>query len=151
MSNVDFNLIAKFLPNLYLILDPQFNIVEATNNYLETTYTKRENIIGKNVFEVFPDNPSDPTLEGRGVLLKSLNEVLAKKQTSKMPMIKYDIKGLENTFEEKWWSVVNTPVLKDNEVVYIINSVTDVTEITKLKRFIDLQKLTLSLIASNPI
>ena len=150
MSNADFNLIARFLPNLYLILDPQFNIVEATDNYLETTYTKRENIVGKNVFEVFPDNPSDPTLEGRGVLIKSLKEVLATKKAHKMPMIKYDIKGIDNTFEEKWWSVVNTPVLKDNEVVYIINSVTDVTEITKLKRFIDLQKLTLSLIASNP-
>jgi len=45
----------------YLILlpdTPRFTIVEVTQVYLNTTLTKRNEILGKELFEVFPDNPS---------------------------------------------------------------------------------------------
>jgi PAS domain S-box-containing protein len=45
-----------------------------------------------------------------------------------MPVQKYDIHGPDGSFEERWWSPVNTPVLRpDGSVRYIIHQVEDVT------------------------
>ena len=55
-----------------------------------------------------------------------------------MALEKYDIREPDTEgggFEERHWSPVNSPVLgPDREVVYIIHSVEDVTEIVRLKQ-----------------
>jgi hypothetical protein len=40
-------------------MDTNFKIVTVTDNYLKVTMTTRANIIDKNVFDVFPDNPEE--------------------------------------------------------------------------------------------
>ena len=55
-------------PNPYLILrpnSPRFTIVEVNDLYLHVTGTERSEIIGRGLFEVFPDNPDDPAATGR--------------------------------------------------------------------------------------
>src|SRR5208282_5243648 len=47
------------LPALFLILTPDLKIVSASDAYLQATMTTRENLLGRGVFEVFPDNPGD--------------------------------------------------------------------------------------------
>ncbi len=51
-----------------------------------------------------------------------------------MPVQRYPVPGPERKrFIEKFWVTVNTPVLVDDEVLYIIHSVTDVTQSKQLK------------------
>lgn len=53
--------ILNAVPDNYLILlpdAPRFTIVGVTEAYLKATFTKREEIVGMGLFEVFPDNPS---------------------------------------------------------------------------------------------
>lgn len=57
---IDFKLLFESAPGLYLVLDIDFNIIAASNNYLQATMVTREQIIGKNIFEAFPENPEDP-------------------------------------------------------------------------------------------
>jgi signal transduction histidine kinase/PAS domain-containing protein len=119
------------VPDLYLILSPDFIIQTASDAYLEATFTNRENIRGKFMFDVFPDNPALPNPNGVANLRYSLEQVLTHCKPHQMAVQRYDVPkyGVDGGFEEKYWSPLNTPVLDDEgRVAYIIHKVTDVTE-----------------------
>lgn len=78
-SNIDFKSIFDSLPDLYLLLDRDFNIVEVSDAYLQATMVSRKQILGKNVFDAFPDNPNDPKATGAKNLYASLLRVLKNK------------------------------------------------------------------------
>jgi len=131
----DFQALFEAAPNLYLVLAPDLKIVAVSNTYLAATLTKRDEILGKGIFDVFPDNPDDDTATGAGNLRASLERVLKSKEPDAMAVQKYDIPHPEGGFEERFWSPLNTPVLsKEGEVLYIIHRVEDVTEFIQLKR-----------------
>jgi DNA-binding response OmpR family regulator len=60
----DFQALFQSTPGLYLVLAPGLNIVAVTDPYLHATMTKREVILGRGIFDVFPDNPNDPSATG---------------------------------------------------------------------------------------
>ncbi|HEX7846225.1 MAG TPA: ATP-binding protein [Chitinophagaceae bacterium] len=133
-TGIDFKNLFESAPGLYLILNPDLTIVAVSENYLRATMTSRENIIGRALFEVFPDNPDDPSATGVSNLRTSLMLVLQNKAAHTMAVQKYDIRRPDGSFEERHWSPLNTPVMNDaNEVLWIIHRVEDVTEIVKLK------------------
>lgn len=127
----DFRKIFEGSPAAYLMLSPSFQIVAVSDAYLSATMTKREDIVGKGLFKVFPDNPDDPAADGVAKLTHSLKEVLKHKVSHKMYIQKYDIPRPEKFgggFEARWWRPINSPVLDDNgNVVYITHHVEDVT------------------------
>ncbi len=126
------------MPGLYLVLAPDFTIVAVTDAYLRGTMTRREDILGRGLFEVFPDNPDDPSATGVRNLRASLLQVLQGKIPDAMAVQKYDIRKPEadgGGFEERFWNPVNSPVFgPDGEVCYIIHRVEDVTEFIRLKQ-----------------
>ncbi len=130
-------------PDLYLILSPQLIVVGATNNYLKATMVKREDIIGRYLFDIFPDNPNDKSATGSRNLKHSLDRVLAEKTCDAMAIQKYDIKNpstASNDFEEHYWSPLNCPIVNEhNEVMYILHRVEDVTEYIRLQETHDSQ------------
>ena len=132
-----FQALFQSTPGLYLVLAPDLAIVAVTDAYLHATMTKREDILGRGVFDVFPDNPNDPSATGVRNLRTSLQRVLLGKTSDAMAVQKYDIRKPESEgggFEERYWSPVNSPVLGPNgEVLYIIHRVEDVTEFIRLK------------------
>ena len=131
----DYRVLFESTPGLYLVLLPDLTIAAVNDAYLLATMTKREEIIGKGLFEVFPDNPDDITADGVSNLRASLNYVLNNKKTHTMAVQKYDIKNLDGNFEERYWSPINKPVLNEkNEVDFIIHRVEDVTEYVKLSK-----------------
>lgn len=133
-SSLDFKLLFEQAPGLFLILkpDPDFTILTASDAYLSATLTEREKIVGRGLFEVFPDNPDDPKATGTSNLRASLERVLARKTADTMAVQKYDIRRPENEgggFEERFWSPVNSPVLSaSSDILWIIHRVEDVTE-----------------------
>ena len=134
----DFQALFQSTPGLYLVLAPDLTIVAVTDAYLHATMTKREDIMGRGIFDVFPDNPDDPAATGVRNLRTSLQRVLQNKTSDGMAVQKYDIRKPESEgggFEERFWSPVNSPVLGPNrEVLYIIHRVEDVTEFIRLKQ-----------------
>ena len=120
-------------PHPYLILraDSGFTIVAVNNKYLEVTHTERDAIVGRSIFDVFPDNPEDQASTSVRDLRASLNHAVSKKQTDVMNVQKYDIplRDGSGAFELKYWSPVNTPVLDaEGRVAYIFHHAEDVTE-----------------------
>ena len=140
----DFQTLFQSAPGLYLVLSPDFIIVAVSEAYLRATMTKREEILGRGIFDVFPDNPDDPAATGVNNLRASLLRTLQYKIPDTMAVQKYDIRKPESEggqFEERHWSPVNTPVLsKTGEVQYIIHRVEDVTDFTRLRQRELLQK-----------
>ena len=121
-------------PGAYLVLDPTFNIVAVTDAYLRATLTVREQIVGRELFDVFPDNPNDPEATGTRNLRASLETVLRTGAPHSMPVQKYDIRRPGSAeFEERYWKPHNTPVIIDGEVAYIIHSVEDATSLVRLE------------------
>jgi hypothetical protein len=108
----DFRALFQSAPGLYLVLTPELDIVAVTDASLEATMTSREQIVGRALFEIFPDNPDDPDTTGVRNLRASLNRVRETRAPDAMPVQKYDIRRPESEgggFEERFWSPVNTP------------------------------------------
>jgi PAS domain S-box-containing protein len=126
-----YRLLFEAAPTPLLVLTPGFQIVAVSDSYLRATMTCRQDIVGRGLFEVFPDNPNDPAADGVQNLRSSLNKVLSARQPDKMAIQKYDIRRpIEEggSFEERYWSPLNTPVFNDKgEITYIFHQVEDVT------------------------
>ena len=135
IENTDYRLLFESLPGLYLVLDPQLNIVTASDAYLHATMTMKEKIAGKYIFDVFPDNPDDPEADGVTNLEYSLNYVLKNKVPHTMQLQKYDIRRPDGTFEKRSWRPLNTPILNTKqEVIWIIHQVEDATDLVRMKK-----------------
>lgn len=115
-SEPDFRALFEALPGLYLILlpnDPVYTIAAVNNAYAQATLTNPKEIVGRGLFEVFPDNPADHNASGVQNLLASLRIVQATHGKHIMLAQKYDIrKPLEEGggFEERYWSPINSPL-----------------------------------------
>ncbi len=128
----DFQLVFEAIPGCYLVLDPSLTIVAVSNAYLEVTANERDQIVGRHVFDAFPDNPDDPDPTGVANLRASLERVLARAQPDTMAVQKYDLERPAGSgrFEARFWSPVNSPVLgPDGRVAFVIHRVEDVTEL----------------------
>ena len=144
---LDFRTLFESVPGLYLVLDPHLCIVAVSDAYSRATMTRRDEIVGRNIFEVFPDNPNDGAADGVNNLKVSLQRVLQNRETDAMAMQRYDIRKPEaegGGFEVRYWSPLNSPVLKeDGTLAYIIHRVEDVTEFVQFKlQAEELSKLT---------
>ncbi len=132
-GELDFRLLFEESPDVLLVLlpdSPRFTMVAATRARLKATLLTREQTIGHGLFEVFPDNPDDVGATGTSNLRASLERVLASHAADTMAVQKYDIKDADGTFQTRYWSPKNIPVLSaTGGVRYILHRVEDVTEL----------------------
>lgn len=135
VGEIDFQRLFESCPHPYLILrpSPSFTIAAVSECYLDVTGTQRAAILGRGLFEVFPDNPDDAAASGTSDLRSSLERVLRDRVQDVMGVQKYDIPTGVG-FQVKYWSPVNTPVFdSDSKIVAIIHHVEDVTEFMLLR------------------
>ena len=108
--------------NIVLTPIPYFTILDVTDLYLKTTRSKREDIIGKSVYEMFDDNLKDDTQK-----INSFQRVIETRCSDNMGIIKHIHKTNNRDFKEWVCNAVNYPVLDtDGKVIYIIHRVSDI-------------------------
>lgn len=132
--SIDYQALFAATPSPYLVLRPDLVIVDVNDAYLRATDRTREDLVGQYLFDAFPDNPADATADGVRNLGASLQRALQSKEPDTMAVQKYDIPvpSRPGAFEERWWSPINTPVLRpDGQVAWIIHRVEDVTEFVR--------------------
>src|SRR6185436_1872872 len=95
VSTLNFQVLFESAPGLYLVLSPDLTIVAASDAYLRATMTQRAEILGRAIFDVFPDNPADPSADGVRNLRASLERVLRTRAPDAMAVQKYDIRRPE--------------------------------------------------------
>jgi PAS domain S-box-containing protein len=120
-------------PNPYLLLGPDFTILEMNSAYLEVTGRRREDILGRTMFDAFPA----PSEDSERQLRESLERAIRTGQRDTLPLIKYDIAmpGPDGpVFEERFWSATHTPLLSaDGSLRAILQHTVDVTELHRLR------------------
>jgi len=134
-GDVDFQLLFEASPDVLLVLlpdAPRFTMVAATRARHAATGTTPEQILGKGLFEIFPDNPDDPSADGTRQLRASLMRVIATRAPDTMAVQKYDIRGDDGSFVAKYWSPRNIPVLSSGgDVRFILHRVEEVTDLVR--------------------
>jgi len=131
-EEINFKALFEETHGLILVLNPSFTILAISDAYVEATNTKREDLLGKYFFDVFQDTKNTTAVAETKA---SLEYVLKNKKPHQMPMLRMEIKNLAGVFEEKYWNLINKPILtKDNQVQYIVHIVKDLTEFVKLEK-----------------
>jgi len=110
------------LPIPCLLLEPRdgyFFIKDANESYFKVSEKTKEELFGKIIPDVFPENPEQ--LGSNWIEIhNSLNRVLISGKPERIDKLRYDllIPGL-NEFEERYWQMENIPVI--DEINGIVN------------------------------
>ncbi|MDX2396092.1 MULTISPECIES: SpoIIE family protein phosphatase [unclassified Streptomyces] len=129
---IDYGAVFSALPGMVALLTPELVFADANEAFLHASGRTREQVVGHFLFDVFPDNPNDPTASGGRNLLASLQRVLTTAERDGMALQRYDVESSERSgeWEERYWSPVNAPVIdSDGQVVLIVHRVEEVTEL----------------------
>jgi PAS domain S-box-containing protein len=117
---------------------PRYTILAVTPQLLALAALKKEEVVGKGVFEVFPSNLTDRNDTGQSNLRASLDYVLRYKEPHQITVQRYDVALDNGNFTEKYWEAENRPVFSpDGEVAYIIHTsenITDQIKSTKIEQ-----------------
>jgi serine phosphatase RsbU (regulator of sigma subunit) len=126
---IDFRRLFAAVPHPLLVLTPDLVIVEANPAYCAILGRSREELLGRDAFGLFPDNPGDAAADGTKAVRTSMEVARATGQTQVMPLQRYDIEDTDTgVFEERYWSIVNVPVLDERgATVLLLNRAEDVT------------------------
>ncbi|MFE2064769.1 PP2C family protein-serine/threonine phosphatase [Streptomyces sp. NPDC059467] len=139
-AEIDYATVFQTLPGMVALLTPDLVYADANEEFLRMSGRKREDLIGRYLFDVFPDNPNHDDATGMRNLETSLLRVLATGERDTMALQRYDVQIPDRPghWEERYWSPVNVPVLgADGKVVLLVHRVEEVTELIRARRAAD--------------
>jgi PAS domain S-box-containing protein len=118
------------LPTLILLPDaPHFTILEVNSAFLRAKIRNEKDLIGKSIFEAFPESNQCKNEAGVSDLYCSLQTVVTSRMPDKMPVQKFEIDTENNQRKKYYFESENIPVLDEiGEIEYIIHTSVDVTE-----------------------
>ncbi|MDH6119379.1 PP2C family protein-serine/threonine phosphatase [Kitasatospora sp. GAS204B] len=135
-ADIDYAAVFQALPGMVALLTPELMYADANEEFVRMSGRTREQLVGKYLFDVFPDNPNDSTATGARNLRASLLRVLETGERDAMALQRYDVESLERpgTWTERYWSPVNAAVLgPDGRAALLVHRVEEVTELIKAR------------------
>ncbi|WP_181885112.1 PAS domain-containing protein [Pontibacter diazotrophicus] len=143
-STLDYQAIFNTLPGNFLVLQPNpplFTILAISDSLLQITNQERHNVVGKSVFEAYPENPDDSTSSGPSRMRDYLQKTLQEKKIDQVPLVRYDVPNTESAFEARYWSADSRPVLDAaGNVAYILHTAIDITQQVTAQKQLEDQK-----------
>lgn len=113
MTDIDYQSVFRAFPSPVAVLSCDFTILDVSDDYLAAVGRERSEVLGQNIFAVFATNVPDPADTGPQRLRSSLESVAATGERDRLDLIRYDVAvpGKPGVFDERYWAVVNTPVI----------------------------------------
>ena len=123
----------------YVVLRPDtFEVVAASDAYLNAASIKREEILDRNLFEVFPEVSDDPSENAIRNLRQSLERVKSTLRPDALAVQYYPVpRSAEEGggVEDRYWSPINSPVFgPKGELAFIVHRVDDVTPFVRAQQ-----------------
>jgi PAS domain S-box-containing protein len=128
---LDFERIFDATPSALMVLDHELRYVAANAEYVRVTATNLDALLGKRIFDLFPNDENDPNNLPAQMLRRSLERVLATGQRDHLALIPYkvpmEVDGEVRTVE-RFWSATHTPIHGSNgKLAFILQHTVDVT------------------------
>jgi PAS domain S-box-containing protein len=133
---IDYAAVYRHLPVPVLLITPEFAIADVNLAFAQKAGRTREELLGRNIFDAFPEDPSDLGATGVQNSSASMRRVLATGEPDAMEFQRYDaeVPTSPGLFTKQYWSGVNAPVFgQDGRVVLIACCGEDVTD--RMRRF----------------
>jgi len=127
---LDYHAIFNVLPGMLVVLDPDYVILDVNDCFADTTGRSRDQLVGRNAFEIFPGNPADAGDTGSHEIRDSFDRARSAAEPDVIRLLRYDIEdpGRPGVFEERYWSVVTTPLVDgDGRVTSLVVCVHEAT------------------------
>ncbi len=129
-ARANFQSLFESTAGAYLVVTPhEYQIVAVSDAYLHVTLADR-NIVGRNLFDVFPDVPGDPSADAVRNLQASLKKVETSRCADAMDVQRHPIRLADGSggWQERYWSPINSPVFNQSgELAFIVHRIEDVT------------------------
>ncbi|QHA03308.1 SpoIIE family protein phosphatase [Streptomyces broussonetiae] len=133
---IDYTEVFQSLPGMVALLTPDLVYVDANREFLHMAGRTREQVVGRHLGDVFPDNPHNEGASGMRNLASSLKRVAATGERDAMALQRYDVENPERPgeWDERYWSPVNAPVFgPDGTVVLLVHRIEEVTELIRAR------------------
>ncbi|WP_369241010.1 PP2C family protein-serine/threonine phosphatase [Streptomyces sp. R21] len=133
---IDYAAVFHALPGMVALLTPDLVYADANEDFLRLAGRTREQLLGRYIFDVFPENPNDPAATGMHDVRTSMLRVVATGERDTMALQRYDVEDPQRPgqWQERYWSPINAPVADpDGQVVLIVHRVEEVTELIRAR------------------
>jgi PAS domain S-box-containing protein len=133
-----FEALFRVSPYPYLLMDRELNIVAANQAYMKAMGRAEASLLGRYVFDAFPENPDDPDSTNLAELRASLLRAIATGEADTTAFLRYSVPHetpAGKVFEERFWSTDHTPVRgADGAVAFVAQNAIDVTDLYSFDR-----------------
>ena len=137
-TQIDYKSVFHNLPTPAAVVSPEFIMIDINEAYRQLSGRPREELVGRNVFEAFPDNPAEPGVSGSSALGESLRRVMDTGKPEAMGLQRYDVEVTDQPgkFSERYWCPINVPVPgAGGQVTCIIHVVEEVSDL--IRKFVE--------------
>ncbi|HET8614674.1 MAG TPA: SpoIIE family protein phosphatase [Actinomycetales bacterium] len=132
---VDFEAVFNAAPVPYFLATTDVVYVAVNDAYVEATGRSREELIGRNLFDVFPGNPGDALGDNVEVLRESIERTVRTGRPDPMPLLRYDIQDPQTgSYSERFWSAIHIPVKSQGRVRWVMQRTADITDVVMAGR-----------------
>ncbi|MEU7700218.1 SpoIIE family protein phosphatase [Streptomyces sp. NPDC039028] len=135
-QRVDYAAVFQSLPGMVALLTPELVYVDVNEDFARLAGRSRAELVGRYIFDVFPENPNDPAAAGMRETEASMLRVFATGERDTMALLRYDIEDSRQPghWREHFWSPVNAPVRDlDGQVAMIVHRVEEVTPLIQAR------------------
>lgn len=134
---VNYRAIFKRFPGAVVVLSRDFTILDVSDDAVDAAGRPASDMIGRYIFQLFPESPHRDMR--RRDLRASLEGVLSSGERDVMPPTRYDFEdpGRPGVLEERYWVIVNTPVITDDQISMIIFMAQEVTHMVHEARMVN--------------
>ena len=133
-KSVDFEKAFEALPGINILIDtdmPHFTVLAVTQGLIDIQpdiFTKKD-IINKPFFKAFPQSESLDSSTEENKIRTFFEKIISTKTQNELGVQRYEVPNNNGGFTERWWSIVNKPVINDEgQVIYILQSSQEITE-----------------------
>lgn len=133
-SGIDYEAVFQALPGAVALFTTDLVYVDVNEAFLSSMGRTRDQVVGRHLFDAFPDDPKDPAVTGMRKLQASLQWVAATGKRDAMTLHRYDVEYPDRpgVWEERYWSPVNVPVFgPDGRVALLLHREEDITELIR--------------------
>ena len=132
----DYRSLFAGLPTAFLVMSTDWRVVDVNEAYLALLGRTRADLIGRDVFEVFPPDPDDVDAGGVHPLQRSFEAVRDTGRPQRMPLFRYDVVDpVTGGAVSRYWSLVAAPLLDaDGRTAFVVQRIEDVTDYVRQRQ-----------------